>query len=150
MKNILMRPMLYRDILMLLSETEPGQEERHLRTAKTRLKHGPAYAFLDGETIFACAGVTIYWPGMGEVWLVTSQAWPRYLREIVVWTRKVLDQLQDENNLTRIQADVVSDNAAACRFVEHFGFVAEGILRKYDVLGRDCIRYARIKEGEGL
>ncbi len=150
MKNILMRPMLYRDILMLLRETEPGQEERHLRTAKTRLKHGPAYAFLDGETVIACGGVTIYWPGMGEVWLVTSRIWTRYLREIVVWTRKLLDQLQEENNLTRIQADVVSDNAGACRFAEHFGFVAEGLMRCYDVLGRDCIRYARIRKGEGL
>lgn len=134
------------DMLDILAETEPGAEERHMMTATTRRDYGPAYTFRCEGRILACAGVTIYWEGMGEVWLATSLAWKQYAREAVIMTRNVLDFLQDNNKLRRIQADVVTANLTACRFVEHFGFKSECVMRKYDVLGRDCTRYSRIRE----
>jgi len=142
MKNILMRPMLYRDILMLLRETEPGQEERHLLTAKTRFKHGPAYTFLDGEIVGACAGVTIYWPGMGEVWLVTSRIWTRYPREIVVWTRKVLDSTLDLS-----QKD--SCGVMTCWAVIAFAMHVSGKERVYESRRSSTDRIGKVQRGNG-
>jgi RimJ/RimL family protein N-acetyltransferase len=83
---------------------------------------------------------------MAEAWLATSSLWRSYVMEAVIWTRDVLEWLQTEFHLRRLQADVQTANKIACRFVEHFGFVAEGVMRAYDVLGQDTTRYARIRE----
>jgi RimJ/RimL family protein N-acetyltransferase len=150
MTNITVRHYRIEDMLAIYKEKEPdGNPADWIKTAETRAEFGPAYTFFHGETILACAGVTIYWEGVGEVWLCTSKNWKDYAYSAVIWTRKILDRLQDENKLWRIQADVVAEKTAARRFVEHFGFKAEGLMRRYDVLGRDCIRYARIREGVG-
>lgn len=136
------------DMVEILGELEPGQEERHLRTARTRVGNGPSYTFLSFDLeprIIACCGVTIFWEGMGEVWLATSSCWSEYPVAATVWARRMLDFMQSSCHLRRIQADVVAANATACRFVEHFGFTREGLMKCYDVIGRDCYRYARVR-----
>jgi len=141
MRNITVRKYKAEDMIPIIGE-------ENYRIAQTRLQYGPAYTFFHGDKVLACAGVTIYWEGMGEVWLCTSKYWEDYKKEAVIWTRWVLDFLQDENKLRRIQADVVADNAEANRYIRHFGFHLEALMRNYDVLGRDCIRYSRIREYE--
>jgi RimJ/RimL family protein N-acetyltransferase len=130
----------------ILAEIEPGQEARHIKTAEARFRYGPAFTFIYKGEIIACCGVTIYWEGMGEVWLATSSRWGKLAKSAVIWTRDILDYLQDNWKLRRIQADVDAENETACRFIEHYGFVREGLMRKYDSLGRDMVRYARIRE----
>jgi RimJ/RimL family protein N-acetyltransferase len=130
----------------ILAEVEPGNEAIHQKTAIARMKYGPAFTFTYKGEIIACAGVTIYWEGMGEVWLAPSKRWRSLAKTAVIWTRDVLDALQDDYRLRRIQADVYADDETAQRFVEHYGFEREGLMRKYDAGGRDMIRYARIRE----
>jgi hypothetical protein len=135
------------DMVKILEEVEPGKRECHIKIAETRIEYGPAYTFVCGGQIIACAGVTIYWPGVGEVWLCPSIRWLEYKEEIVPWTRKILNQLQTENKLWRIQADVVASDARANRFIKLFGFkleTPEG-MKMYDALGRDCNRYSRVR-----
>lgn len=144
--KLMIRAFREEDLTRILDEIDPGEEDRHLKTAKTRFRYGPAFTFLYEGAIIACAGVTIYWEGMGEVWLATSKIWPRFSKAAVVWTRDVLDFIQTNYNLRRIQADVAAGDQMACRFIEHYGFVREGLMRKYDMLGRDTIRYARVRE----
>jgi RimJ/RimL family protein N-acetyltransferase len=144
--KLMIRAFREEDLTLILDEIEPGGEHRHLKTAQARNRYGPAFTFLYAGAIIACAGVTIYWEGMGEVWLATSKIWPEFSKAAVIWTRDVLDFLQDNYHLHRLQADVDAGNETACRFIEHYGFQAEGLMRKYDSLGRDMIRYARIRE----
>jgi hypothetical protein len=134
------------DLIDILNETAPGMEELNARTARTRMGHGPALTFTVNDLVVACFGATIYWKGMAEAWLACSSLLKSYAFEVVIWTRDILDWLQLEFHLRRLQADVLSINKVACRFVEHFGFVAEGVMRSYDIFGRDMIRYARIRE----
>jgi RimJ/RimL family protein N-acetyltransferase len=148
-KTIHFRSYHIEDMIKILSETEPETTSeiraRHIETAETRF-NGPAYSFFHDEELICCAGVTIYWEGCGEIWLATALCWPKYKYTATIWTGMVLNRLQKDNKLRRIQADVVADNETNKRFVEHFGFEAEGLMRKYDVLGRDVIRYARVIE----
>lgn len=144
--RLMVRAMKPEDITSILDEIEPGEERRHLKTAEARFRYGPAFSFLFDGQLIACAGVTIYWEGMGEVWLATSVRWSGFSKAAVIWTRDILDYLQDNWRLRRLQADVDASNLVACRFIEHYGFVREGLMRKYDSLGRDMVRYARIRE----
>jgi len=146
MDQMMIRKFREEDLTSILGEIEPGQEKRHIKTAEARNKYGPAFTFLYCGKTIACAGVTIYWKGMGEVWLATSVNWKDFKKEAVIWARDVLDYLQDNWMLRRIQADVDAENETAQRFIEHYGFVKEGLMRKYDSLGRDMLRYARIRE----
>jgi hypothetical protein len=141
------RPFRAEDLVALLGVIEPGQVERHRKTAATREGWGPAYTFFchHGE-LLACAGVSIHWEGLGEVWMVMSPHAGRHLLEVVVWAGRMLDKMQEDLRLRRLQADVVADDEKANSFVRHYGFVAEGLMRRYDVLGRDTVRYARIRE----
>ena len=147
MKQITRRPYRVEDMVSLLAETEPETEtwirERHIRTAETRM-YGPAFSFFDGDCLIACAGLTVYWHGCGEAWLAPGKCWLQYAKEAVIWTRRILDELQE--GCKRIQADVVASDTQARRFVKHYGFVEEGRMKAYDVLGRDCIRYARVRQ----
>jgi len=144
--KMMIRVFRQEDLTAILDEIEPGEEHRHIKTAEARFRYGPAFSFLHDGQIVACAGVTIYWEGMGEVWLATSTRWQGFSKLAVIWTRDILDYLQDHWSLRRLQADVDAENPVACRYIEHFGFIAEGRMRYYDSLGRDMIRYARIRE----
>lgn len=148
MKAIHYREYRVEDMLEILAETEPAEDhddiwQRHVETAETRL-HGLSYSFFCGDELIACAGITYYWPGLGEVWLAHAKCWTNYKREAVIWTRKVLDCLQKDTK--RIEAWVVAEDAMARRYVEHYGFQAEGTARARDVLGRDLVLYGRVKQ----
>jgi RimJ/RimL family protein N-acetyltransferase len=144
MREIDITVMTLQDILSVLRETS-SDEERNLATAHTRLGNGPALTFSHEGHVIACSGATIYWPGVAEVWLVPSRCWRLYAKEAVILTRSALRIFQEKFSLRRLQADVVASDATARRFVKHYGFVKEGLMRAYDVLGRDCVRYARVR-----
>lgn len=117
-----------------------------LDSNKTLGQYGPAFTFWDQGKVVACAGATIFWKGCAEVWLTPGPEMKKYGYSLVIQTRRVLDMFQRAYGLRRLQADVVADNEVNRRFIEHYGFKAEGLMRKYDALGRDCIRYSRIME----
>jgi RimJ/RimL family protein N-acetyltransferase len=85
---------------------------------------------------------------MGEAWLLLGKHGYRHLVDLAHLTPLFLDRFRREHHLHRIQADVVATNEKAKSFVIHFGFKAEGLMRKYDVLGQDNIRFARIWEDD--
>ena len=138
-------------LLELLSEMEPGMEERarHRRTAAARVATGSSYAFFCRHgRLIACSGVTVYWPGMAEAWLLFGRHAFGHLVDIAYEAPLFLEELRREHGLRRIQADVVATNEKALSFARHYGFEPEGLMRKYDVLGRDNIRLSRIWEDE--
>lgn len=127
---------------------EPGirSHPRFAQWAATHGGYGPGYTFMHQGRIIACAGVTLYWPGVGEVWATFSEWLHEYQKEVVILTGRVLDDLQAAGCLWRMQCVVAADNEVGRRYVEHFGFESEGVMRRYDPLGRDAVMYARIRE----
>ena len=149
MRRIQCQKLEQEHLFSLLREVRPDEDEAtHRRMALTKCRLGPGFAFTcDHGRLIACGGVTVYWEGMGEVWLVISDhAKVEHKLELVMWTKWGLDQIQAECKLRRLQADVLASDAGAISFVKHFGFKLEGLMRSYDALGRDAFRYARIRE----
>jgi hypothetical protein len=142
-KHIHCRPYQIEDMVSILRDTDPRTHDEHITAAETVFP-GPAFSFFCGEELVCCAGVTLKWCGCGEAWVAPAKCWGNYKREIVVWTRKVLDDLQKNFALRRLQAVVVSGDGGAERYIEHFNFKEEGKLREYDALGRDCKMYSRL------
>jgi len=134
------------DLVDLMKDIEPGQQERYYLTAARCRAMGPAVSYIEDQEVICSFGVTIIWKGVGEIWLATSPLWIKYALPAVIWVEDWLDWLQDENDLARLQADVLAENEMGRRFIEHYGFVAEGVMRSYDEQGRDMVRYARIRE----
>jgi len=148
---LVQKPMEAKDLMFLLAEMEPGLENRarHARTVTARLDTGSSYAFYcEHGRLVGCIGVTVYWPRMAEAWLLFSHHGYDHLVDIAHAAPAILEGMRHEHNLRRIQADVVATNERAISFVKHFGFKAEGLMKKYDVLGQDNIRFARIWEDD--
>jgi len=103
-----------------------------------------AFTFWDGDKVVCCAGATRFHPGCAEVWLTPGPDIDRYGLSLTIQTRRVLDIFQYAYKIRRLQADVLADSKVNRDFIEHYGFKPEGLMRCYDALGRDCIRYARV------
>ena len=95
----------------------------------------------DAGEIVACFGLTLFWSGTAEAWLICSQNVRNHIRLLHV-CREALAFVRHRHDLKRIQAHVISDHDEAIRFVQHLGFKFEGRLRKYGPRGRDNDMYA--------
>jgi len=124
---------------MVMDAIEPGGD---LSIFAFRERHPATTAVNEDGKPIVCFGVTPYWEGMVEVWAVFDEDAKKEVRDIVKYTHAFFDDLSQR--FRRIQADVVDGNETAIRFVEHFGFKREGVMRKYSPLGEDVIRYARV------
>lgn len=102
----------------------------------------PATTVVCDEEVVACFGMNYLWSGVAEAWVAFRDDVPdRFPKSLAVGTRVALDTMA--NMVDRLQAvvDVNKDNAI--RFVEHYGFEREGILKKYRH-NRDYVMYARV------
>lgn len=112
-----------------------------------RDKHGPAYTITNNGHIVCCAGLMLYGDYSGEAWLLPGPRFLRHAKSVVRATHRWLEKWQRDYGLVRLQATVDADNTAAIRFVEHYGFEREGLLRGAGPGASDLLMYARIRRG---
>jgi hypothetical protein len=115
------------------------------RLAVEREQRGPAYTAVVGETVLACAGVMVVWPGVGSAWMAWSEDAARY----PIWLTKAVRRLVQETamifGLHRIECVVLADNERNQRWIARMGFTMEqGKARAYTPDKRDVIRYERM------
>lgn len=107
-------------------------------------KSSPAYTGIyDGE-IIAVGGASIMWGGVGEAWYVVSSEGLKKPFIIAKYAGYMLDYLQEENKLHRLQASVAKSDLVANRFANWLGFKNEGIMDRYGPDKTDYVRYARL------
>ena len=97
----------------------------------------------DGRIIF-CAGVIPQWEGRAIAWALLGDSVNRY---DMVWIHRQCQwilETQVKNGYHRIEAHIHEPFAAAHRWIRMLGFISEGLMRRYDPLGRDMRLYARI------
>jgi RimJ/RimL family protein N-acetyltransferase len=126
-----------------------GPREEYPEWVFNRGKYGPAFTYFSGDRPIACAGIMRYGGHCGEVWLVPGELWRRYAKTAVPLGRRLLDLWQRHYRLARLQAVVAADDETAIRFVEHYGFQREGLLRAFADDGSDMLMYARIRREHG-
>lgn len=118
---------------------------RDLSVEQMARKEG-TYAFallLDGK-VGAIIGAFQYWPGMIELWAVTSEL----MEESPLGFHRAALKIRDDAMLTfscrRQQMTVRADFAKAIRWAGALGFSFEGLLRKYGPEGADYMMFSRV------
>ena len=113
--------------------------------------HGPAFTMLDDGKPVMCAGVYIFWPGVGEAWMHLSPWFYAHVKTVYREVREILEQIIATKGLRRVQCPIRADMEANMNFVEHLGFKIEGILHRWGPEDKDYLQYALVaKEGESL
>ena len=101
---------------------------------------GPAYSAVDGDAVFACAGIIPQWEGRAVAWaLIASEAGRNMVR-----IHKAVSRALAVHQYRRIETAVASDFEQGHRWALMLGFEREGRMRGYTPDGRDCDLYARV------
>jgi len=103
-----------------------------------------AYTALQGSKVFMIGGVYGLWENVGEAWFVMSSIAYKKPFAAAKYSSLLLDHVQDDANLKRIQASVHTNDQQAIRYVEWLGFENEGLMKKYGPDGSDYYRFARV------
>jgi len=105
---------------------------------------GPAWTLFKNDRIVTCGGISIYWQGVGEAWVLTSPLFYENRFTVHRLTRAHLAQVSLLYKLHRVQAVADPNDPKAVQWLETLGFTFEGLMRKYGPDGRDYKLYARL------
>jgi len=103
---------------------------------------GHAFTAMEGEKVIAMAGVLPRWEGRAEAWALLSGDLKRHFVRI---HRAILRYLET-SDIRRIETAVDANFKAGIVWAEMLGFKNEGLMPGYTPEGRDCYRFARVKE----
>jgi RimJ/RimL family protein N-acetyltransferase len=112
------------------------------RTREYQAK-GSAYTGIIGDQIMGCAGIFLLWPGMAEVWAVTT---PLVTTHTMAFHRTIsrgLDVVERTMRLHRIQVAIHVDHFVSQKWIRRLGFKAEGSMPGYGPDGATYMRFAR-------
>lgn len=111
---------------------------------RLRAAVSPGMTGFRDDLIIFCAGVIPQWEGRAIAWALLADSVDRY---DMIWIHRQVEwilQTQIKNGYRRIEAHIHEPFTAAHRWIRMLGFVSEGLMRRYDPLGRDMRLYARI------
>ena len=100
-------------------------------------------AVKDGRPII-CGGVIEMWKGCYEGWGITSSHANKHPFSIAKLIKNYVDELIVKNKMHRLQTAVLLGYLQGYRFAEFLGMKEEGLMKKYDYMQQDYIRYARV------
>lgn len=101
-----------------------------------------SYSYVEDGKVYACAGITEYWEGRGEAWIILSEGLGHRFKAIHTLTKKFLDECP----IKRIEGIINVDFKDAHRWIKHLGFEVESpCMKAYGRDGADCVLYAKVK-----
>ena len=106
--------------------------------------NSPSYAGVVNNEVVAVGGASVMWDGVGEAWYMVSQEGLSRPYMIAKYAGIMLDHIQEDFHLHRLQASVRGQDKIANRFVKWLGFKEEGVMERYGPNKADYIRYARL------
>lgn len=105
------------------------------------LANGLSYAAVEGDTVLVCAGLLPMWEGRAEAWALMGAD----LKRNFVAIHNAAQRFLSVADFRRIEAVVDAEFCSARKWIERLGFEYEGPARAYTPDGRDCIRYAKVR-----
>jgi len=114
---------------------------------KEYLKYGVAYTGCVNGDIIGCAGLFRLWPGVAEVWAVTTPLVEKYPVSFHKAIYRGLERLQNDMGLWRIQTAIHKDHWVSQEWVKRMGFEFEGDMPGY---GPDKSTYRRFARSRCL
>jgi len=127
-----------------MNKGAPQHISKYLNFAKSLHVPGQSFSAIDNGHLIACRGIKQLWPGVAEVWFLSSDKVHNHVRPVIKIIFKYLPRLIKEQKLVRIQSAVRADWPEAQRFAQFMGLENEGLMRKYGPDGTDYFRYARV------
>lgn len=111
------------------------------KVAETLEKLGPAYSVFAGDTLLACGGFEVLWPGRVKAWAIFDCRAGRHFLAI----HRVVKRLLILHRARRMEAEVHVGFERGHRWAKMLGFEVETPLaRAYDPMGQDMVIYSRI------
>jgi len=102
------------------------------------------YTFIKEDKAIAVLGGNLLWPGVMEVWTVTTDLITEYPLEFHKKVRDVISGLEKELEIKRFQATVRADFDMGKKWLHSLGFISEGLLKKYGPEGEDYFMFGRV------
>lgn len=110
------------------------------------LANGAAYTGLREGVVVGCAGIQVFWRGVGSLWMLTGALAARYPLDFHKTVRRLLDLLQRSLGLWRMEMAIPVMQAMNRKWIERLGFYEEGVAQAYGPDGTDFVRYAKITQ----
>lgn len=98
----------------------------------------------DKDEPIAIIGLSILWPGVADVWAVTSE---EVKKEPISFHKRVkhaLDFYMEELKIRKYQVYVKAEFSVGIRWMGSFGFKVEGLLEKFGPEGKDYFVMGRV------
>lgn len=103
--------------------------------------HSFSRAVLVGDNVVAVFGLTLRYPGVGDVWAVVGNNALGHGRRLTRATRALVHQMFTELHLWRMSAYVRAGMPEYARWIELVGFEFEGVELRGGPDGDDLLRY---------
>ena len=128
-------------VAILAKHDDPSRWEEQARIIE---ESGQALTvFIDDEPAM-CVGIIDIWEGLGEVWIVVSDAIQSRPVSVARGMRELLDGYFEQGGYRRIQSNVRADWDTARLFAEFVGMKEEGMMPSFGPEGADYVRYAKV------
>jgi len=111
---------------------------------EARLQLDKSFTLFKDETPIAAWGIYVYWPGVAEIWLSLSKGFYQSKLSCLRIFKRCLEDLMMVHGLHRIHTLISEELPVNQRFCEFFGFMPEGVQRKYGPWADNYIMYARV------
>ena len=121
-----------------------GMEPDHYEVFNNLEFENLSFTAIADNSFICSAGIVPMWQGVFEGWFIGSnKIWDHPVLAART-IKKGMKQLYQDNNITRLQTAVRADFPMGIKFAKWLGFEDEGLMKKYDMEGKDFYRYARI------
>jgi hypothetical protein len=108
-------------------------------------ERGDAFTLMHEGRILCVGGVSMVWPGVGQMWLIPSQYVNDYSLVFVRTVRNFLESMMKSHELHRMQAVISSELPNGEKWIRGLGFQKEGKMQQYSASGVDYYLYGKLR-----
>ena len=133
----------YMDVGFNFSMLEVKEEHRGLFDDLLSPTH--AFTCVVNGVPIGSGGVVPLWENVYEGWVIGSKLINKHKVYFAKSVKKGLEDLIKKLDIIRLQTAIKENFPTGFRFAEWLGMENEGLMKKYDIYGNNCYRYARVK-----
>jgi len=113
------------------------------RTIMSSQYGSDVFTIYDEEGVMGVVGCTPIWEGVANMWTLLGEGIYREPKAFSLLTGKLIEEMFNKYRLRRADAHVKIGHDKGVEWIERFGFVREGTMRRYLPDGSDAYLYAR-------
>jgi hypothetical protein len=124
---------------------EQGLADYGIDLAEAASRAGTAWTIeSDGKPI-ACAGIVMWWKGVGEAWMIASPEAVKHKISFIKALKAGLEIIIKTYEMHRVESKVRVGFESAIRINEILGFKQDAVLKKFTPDGQDVILFSIVR-----